>query len=159
MVKRSTLPRRTVEKAIFYINSLIPAAQNNVTLFTATEDVTLVRTIFDVQVGLNLENAQEQWRIRMEHRINAISVLGALVIAQEAIADVPKTNLFECGGLGHTNGTRTAESSVMPDRDVYRDLKGMRKLEVGDEIMLNEIASTVSAFRIVGSITFFFKQT
>ena len=143
-------PKRDMFKVIKYADIVLDTSQINRTLYTAEENVTLVRTIIR---GTYVNDGASERSLIVIHKSNPdLSVPS--IQANTSVDDVYSTdsenqlNLYNHGFRG---------SSTVLSQEVNGDVKGMRKLRKNETISLSGISNTASGGTFAGTITLFFK--
>ncbi len=162
MSKRSRRagPRRIMARARYRLSETITNAVDTLIMFTADDDLTVVRILVDIKVvGAS---ASENCNYDM---VLAKAPRGTSVISNPAIgsANPYATDLYtpmeEIARFAGQLRTRGAGIEASPMHNEKHDLKGQRKLKRGDELVLYSITDQVNAIFITGYVTMFFKRT
>lgn len=144
---RARGPKRQIEQSYSRINHVAGVGMTDTILHTAEDRETLVRAIVDidaVQDGAVFQNLAISLQVAPKGvPIQTIGVAESL--------DLDKANqtimVMVRGGMTQGNVSR-----------FQADIKGMRKLQVSDEIILRDIASAAAVFTVVGTVTLIFKE-
>ena len=154
MPKTYPAAKRPIRSVRNVINDLISTSVGGGDLFIASESITVIRTIIDICVvrsDVGLTGAVWQMMVKVDP--NNVSVLEP-TIAQGLVSTRPQELIWETGGIANRE---TAVGDVQIDR-IYRDIKGMRKLKVGDRLRWSHLGSIANSFSVVGIVTQFFKE-
>lgn len=142
-------PKRYVERVGSRINHTIGNSAGSYILHTVGERETLVRCI--VQLHASSFDAQSAGSFNL---LIAREPKGSAVVTPataESLANLKaKEELWEFTGSFPVTGLHQL---------IEVDLKGQRKLDPGDELVLRDIAANASSIGLVGTITLFLKQT
>ena len=147
--------KRAIRRVRSYIFNNVTNAQANVTIFTAPEDMTLVRLRSQGSVLYQVEGTALQ-TMETEYSIwpRGIQVTENLVssVADKIDDDVPDELLFSCVFQALNN---------IADNDIIREFehsnKAQRKLNKGDLVKLSHIASSAVSWRLFAIVDMWFK--
>ena len=159
--RQSFGPKRNVIKSIFiHLNAQVNNVQENVGVFTADVDCTLVRTIIEMNYVMSVLG-DAKLLFKYERRPNAKEVGPTLSIASGEVTGLPdEVILF--GGIyanRETHDTVASRDSYNPAITKFYDLKSMRKLQKGDQLVFSEISDVGALFSAFHIFTMFFKET
>ena len=158
---KSSGPRRNVVRRIYaHDNGTISNTEESVDIFTAGVDCTLIRTIIELDlIAISDTNCKYVGSIQRDpnsKRVTSTNDTGA-----GDIGDIPDELITRWTGNSNVrlHDTAASQDTNMYTKSIYKDLKGMRKLQKGDTIGLSEVASTAGVIATFGQITMFFKET
>ena len=153
-MSKSFSPKRRIERRVSRINDTITTSESVLTIHTAEDAKTLVRTIVDLTiVRADTGVVAADYDIIMQLRPGNVQITSPSS-TQSLDRNTPNTLIWEKMGV---HEREDASGSTNMDV-VVRDLKGMRKMKEGDTITLEHISSVASAFHLVGTVTQFFKE-
>lgn len=139
-------PKRRIERVYSRINHAITNTSTDVVLHTAEDRKTLVRTIIQLQ---NIPDAVGDFNIGIDHEPRGQSI-AAPGTTQSLDIDMVKNQLWKYSGRN---------TAAQTDRTCIEvDLKSMRKLDPGDEIVLRDVSDQANSSTLIGIITMFFKE-
>lgn len=139
--------KRRIEKVVGHWNDTITNSINNVVLHTAEDSKTLVRLI--VQWDAVWGAGAPTYQVTIGKEPGGTAVVGPGT-GDDLDNDAPEELLLQHTGL-------FVSSSVEPHHVAY-DLKGMRKLKPGDEIVMRHVCNNVDGVVFSGSYTLIFKE-
>ena len=139
-------PRRFVEKIKSQISQAIDDTVIETILHQVEDRETLVRTI--VQLDAKTAVVGNAYHIAIYHEPRGIT-MEQLAVGVALDAPMSKVEIWHyVGFLGPSVG------DIVP---IFVDLKGMRKLEPGDQIAMRVISATANGATLQGFVTLFFK--
>ena len=154
MSKKFTTPKRRIERIRNRIDALIGTGIGVINLHAAEDAKTLVRTIINLSVvhigGTDGETDYSVMIMRSEKSIPVINPGTTQVTDSPA----PIALIWEDANVLHL----VDATGPSPRRDIFADIKGMRKLKEEDVIELAHIASASTVLRLIGTVTLFFKE-
>ena len=139
-------PRRLIKKVCNRLDFASTNGAAEIILHQIERSETLVRTIIQLEVYTAVGG--NEVTLALLHEPRGITVI-TISEAQELDQAMSKVELWyhRCG-----------QGDVYQVTQIMVDLKSMRKVEEGDQIVLRHIDSGANAHRIVGVVTLFFKQ-
>ena len=147
-------PKRRIERIRSRINDLIITSVSDLTLHSAEDAKTLVRTIIDLKIVLqSAAVATFVWDLIIQLAPAGVQIV-APNVGQSLDASLPINVIWEDAGVDNVE-TVVGEYNIL---HIQVDLKSQRKMKEGDLITLSHIANTANAFAIVGHIILFFKE-
>lgn len=152
--KQMRLPKRRIEKVVCTFDDTMTNAQVDRILHTAEDKKTLVRTVVDLHTEGWAGAAAGSQGVRIMHIPSTMGV-PAMSIAQALDVEPGKTEMFKA--CRH-QAVQPAAGNVCTQHAVQVDLKGMRKMDVGDTITLSHLATNANQAFLTGTITLFFKE-
>lgn len=147
-------PKRAIKKIVANLRHLMSNSITETVLHTCTDAETLVRTI--IKLNVTYDGTSVVWishDLLLEHQPQGQSISGP-TSSELLEQNEPKQALWRDGGAANFETL----SGDAPRFRYDADLKSMRKLQPGDQIALDDIASLASTYRISGWIVLFFKE-
>ncbi len=143
-------PKRRIEKVFSQVNIAVTNSVGQVVLHTAEDKKTLVRSIIDLTLHHTADSAVS----------NRIGIL--LAREPQGVTTISPTSgaqLDQVATLNRIWSTLTEQkNTALEGMKIFVDNKGMRKLDVGDQLVLLHIGSTANNCVITGSILMIFKE-
>ena len=153
-MSRTFKVKRRIEKVRNLINDLVTDSVSTLTLHSAEDLKMLIRTIIDLKLVRNdsaLSGVQY-------HMVLVYEPAGVAVVTPSVsqILDQPavKNLVWEDAGTMRLI-TAVGDMNIL---HLKIDTKGMRKMTETDELSLLHVGDITNSIRIVGTITFFFKE-
>lgn len=145
-------PKRRIEKVYSLVNFSFDSTPSSVVVHTAEDAKTLVRAILRLEVMPEV-NGDFTWATYFHKEPNATSVITAQTGNFPDI-DMPQ-ELIWCA-----QGTFENVNSInMTSRVLEVDLKGQRKLKVGDRLKIEAVGSIADpCASLAGTVTLIFKE-
>lgn len=143
-----TYPKRRIERVRSRINHTVTNASITNILHTVEDRKTLVRTIIDLRV-YNIVAADHAVNLVI-HRLPRGQTVGNPLVTENLDADQIKENIWEAlvGRFG------ISQEPI----HIHADLKSMRKLDPGDQVVLKTVSDGVDTDKCVGTIVQMFKE-
>ena len=150
MSKKYFTPKRVILKIMKNFISSFGTGQAAVTLFTATDPVTLVRIVGSNMItGVSVAGTGGMLIVLVRE---GFAPLTMNITSGNAIYERPNDVLW---GSLYRNPAADANMHIFQEIDV----KGMRKLKRGDRIDILNLGSAGNVINSIGSLTLFFKET
>ena len=155
MSKRTSGPKRAIKRVRNRIDHQMSSSASPIVLHAVEENMTLVRTIIDVNIRRRTAaTGEDDYDIVISKAPNAVTV-AAPALAQALDQNEPNEAIWRCAG---GSGVVSASNEVPQFERIYRDIKGMRKLREDDNITWSDIASTNNIYEVIGYVILFFKM-
>ena len=152
--KYSNAPKRRIERIRNRINDLITSTASGLTLHTAEDAKTLVRTIIDLKVNVQIASAATfVYDMLMQLNPNGVTIFQPSV-AQLLDDPLPINMIWEDSGSLNVE-TVVGDYNII---HIKADLKSQRKMKENDTLVLAHIANVANAFQLSGYVTLFFKE-
>ncbi len=145
-------PKRRIEKSRSRINFTITDTEGNLTLHTAEDSKTLVRTLVDLYLTKIVVGVSDA-HIIMENAPAGQQVITP-VVTQVLAVPAPTALIMEKSMFGQT----VSEVGFNQTLHWSADSKGMRKMKEVDKIKLRYVSDVASSWNVTGHITQWFKE-
>lgn len=150
-----------VKKYLYQVKTEVDSSVNNVSLYTAEEDVTLIRTIINLTIWDKQVNSEHFVTIQYEIQPQGTGVATAPTLNEGnpygANEPAPQDHIahFFSGYRSVGNGTDTTMNFPVISQKWQEDIKTGRKLEQNDVLKLRMISGATDQFYVVGTIIMF----
>ena len=144
--------RRVVETVYCTISHLSKAALTETVLHTATDAETLVRSIVQLSC-VKLTDGVKNLGLMLENQPNGVEVQG-LSITETLDNERAKAMMWQHMMTGNPGVAHPVQAT-----EVFADMRGMRKLQKGDTIVLKDKTVVDDDWHVTGAITLFFKAS
>lgn len=149
VIRNMASTKRYVERCWSRVSHTIGTGTDNKVLHTVNERETLVRMVIDLDVFSYSAGSAGAYGFTIGREPQGVAVV-APGFGEDLDNDAVKEMIFQKVGS-------------FPNVDLHDsievDLKSMRKLDPGDEIVLRSSAAQASSVGLSGTVTMFFKQT
>lgn len=144
------MPKRKsrTRKVVYKIHAAIQNTNTDVVLYTATENCTVLRQIIDVWFTWMHDAANRTQAEIMLHKKPRGQLVAAGVTAASAGVEENECEIIR----QMVTVQATAQYDSSGDKKYFKDLRGNRELQEGDEINLSHIAGSSDFIRITGTI-------
>lgn len=141
--------KRYVERSSSVISHNMAASVTNSILHNVSERETLVRTILDLDIHSVNGGSKGAYAIELSVEPSGVAVHSP-ANGESLGNSIPKEVIWQKNG--NFGATDQRERILI-------DLKSMRKLNAGDELVFRDIAANASSINVTGNVTIFLKQT
>ena len=141
-------PKRRIEKVLSRIDHTITNSVTEVVLHTAEDRKTLVRTIVQLDVHLDQKTGSSTFSLKLQRAPRGTTIINPS-IGESTDIDMAKEEIWSYTGF--------VDSVEKSPTFIMVDLKGMRKLDPGDTLVLSDFGGNLTA-TMVGTIILIFKE-
>ena len=162
---RRRIPKRKIFRKVYRINNTVNSTSVvNIDLITADEEMTLIRTIINLQQKLTVNGSNDlDSLIHVTRNGKVVADLPTSSMTQEDIGDIPNEELLRFKSK-FTNdvitGAGEAYAASFVEKEHKFDLKSQRKLRKNDTVRFTYVAGAASpTMKQSGYIVTLYKRT
>ena len=150
-------PKRRIGRKYYRVNDQMTNAVQSIDIMdSVTDPLTIVRVIYDLTIVWNQPTAAGPigYEIQLALWPQGVNITDPVTTGGGDTGITPKEEMWR--RLGGMYG----DTDIQPGNYnfIYRDIKGMRKLDRDDKIVLSYIASQTDTLWLMGSITILYKE-